>query len=47
MLVPNHQYNSGKQPKGKRKPRLIQQSKQKLKAYKLKYQMIQSRVSTH
>ena len=47
MLVPNYQHNSGKQPKGKRKPRLIQQSKEKLKSYKRKYLMLQSHVSTH
>ena len=36
-MTPNWQHNSGKKPKGKRKPRLIQQSKEQLKYLKLKY----------
>ena len=37
MTTPNWQHNSGKPLRGKRKPRLIQQSKQQLKHFKLKY----------
>jgi hypothetical protein len=37
MTIPNWQHHSNKQPKGKRKVRLIQQSKQQLKHLKAKY----------
>ena len=40
MLVPNYLHHSKKQPKGKHKPRLIQQSKYKLKALKRKLLII-------